>query len=112
MMKLVQQQIDRAATLDLHKTVGKIRMYAWVGAGIFFCAYIYFVGAITFSVVKERGLQQETKALISSIGTHELTYLNTQKSLTEAYATAIGFVPAPTLSFASPQRAFAWNVGR
>ena len=111
-MKILKRQIDKATALDINKTLAQIGMYAWIGAGVCFCAYLYFVGAITFSVVKERGLQQETKALISSIGSHELTYLNTQKNLTEAYATSLGFIPAPTVAFATPQRAFAWNVGR
>ncbi len=99
-------------TLDINKALKSIATYAWIASGVLFVAYLYFVGAITFSVIKERGLQQETKTLISSMGQEELKYLGLQKNLTKEYAIERGFISAPTLSFATPQRAFAWNVGR
>lgn len=99
-------------TLDINKTLKTITLYTWIAAGVLFACYIYIVGAITFSVVKERGIQQQTKTLISTMGHAEFEYLARQKSLTESYAYQQGFVAPQLVSFASPQRAFAWNVGR
>ena len=97
---------------DINKTIRSVALYTWISAGVFFACYIYFVGAITFSVIKERELQQETKTLISSMGQQELSYLTLQKSLTQEYAVRAGFITEPSISFATPQKAFAWNVGR
>lgn len=97
---------------DINKTIRSVSTYAWISAGVFFACYVYFVGAITFSVIKERGLQQDTKTLVSQMGQQELSYLTMQKSFTKEYALSAGFIPEPVLSFATPQKAFAWNVGR
>ncbi len=107
--------ISKSNTLalpDINKNLKSITFYTWVAAGILFSCYLYFVGAITFSVIKERGLQQETRTLISKMGQEELAYLSMQKKLTQDYALQSGFVNATTISFATPQKAFAWNVGR
>lgn len=112
MIRTIQNKLDNVGALDINKTLKSIAFYTWIGAGVLFSCYIYFVGAITFSVIKERGLQQDTKALISSMGQEELQYLSSQKNLTKEYALGSGFVPAPLISFATPQKAFAWNVGR
>ena len=97
---------------DINKTIRSVALYTWVLAGTCFACYLYFVGAITFSVIKERELQQDTKTLISSMGREELSYLNLQKSLTKEYAIVHGFITEPNIAFAAPQKAFAWNVGR
>ncbi len=97
---------------DINKTLKSITLYTWIAAGVLFVGYVYFVGAITFSVVKEKELQQETRALISSMGAEELEFLSAQKVLTESYAREKGFVEPSTISFAPSQRAVAWNVGR
>jgi hypothetical protein len=112
MITTIRNKFDTSGMLDINKTLKSVAFYSWVGAGVFFSCYIYFVGSITFSVIKERGLQQENKTLISSMGQEELAYLSSQKTLTKEYATQNGFVPAPLVSFATPQKAFAWNVGR
>jgi hypothetical protein len=100
------------AALDINKTLKSITFYTWIAAGVLFVGYLYFVGAITFSVIKERELQQHTRALVSSMGAQELEFLSTQKILTEQYAREKGFVEPASVSFAPSQRAFAWNVGR
>lgn len=112
MITFIKNNIDRAALLDINKTLKAITLYAWVATGIFFACYLYFVGAITFSVVKERGLATNTKTLISQMGEAELAYLSTQKELTQSYAASIGFVKPGTVAFAASKRALAWNVGR
>ena len=99
-------------TADINKTIGSLTLYTWVAAGVFFVAYLYFVGGITFSVIKERGLQQNTKALISDIGGQELQYLDSQKNLTKGYALEHGFIVSPVVSFAPSQKAFAFNARR
>lgn len=89
-----------------------IASYAWLVSGVLFVCYLYFIGAITFSVVKQRALAQETKQLISTTSVEEMRYLVAQKSLTATYATTVGFVPSSTIAYTEPMRAFAWNVGR
>ncbi len=109
MITTIKQKFD---TTDLNKTLRAITLYSWIATGVFFVGYIYFVGGITFSVIKERGLQQETKTLISDMGQQELAYLATQKNLTKGYALEHGFLVNPTVSFAPSQKAFAFNVRR
>ncbi len=112
MIAKLQHTLGNRGTFDVNKTLKSIAFYSWITAGILFTAYLYFVGAITFSVIKEKGLQQDTKALISTMGQQELQYLSAQKMLTKEYAIQAGFITANTISFAQPQKAFAWNVGR
>lgn len=97
---------------DMNKALGMISTYAWIGTGVLFMCYVYFVGSITFSIVKQQGIQSTMKTLISSMSKQELAYLQTQKTLSADYAATIGMVPATVVSFATPKRAFAWNVGR
>jgi len=97
---------------DINKIIRSVALYTWIGAGVCFACYLYFVGAITFSVIKERELQQDTKILISSMGQQELSYLTLQKSLTKEYALTSGYIGEPSVAFAISQNAFAWNVGR
>lgn len=110
MIAALQHKFD--SVTDINKTMRSVAFYTWISAGVFFACYIYFVGAITFSVIKERELQQDTKNLVSQMGQQELSYLTLQKSLTKEYAIRAGFITEPTISFATPQKAFAWNVGR
>lgn len=112
MITFIKNNMDRAALLDINKTLRSVALYAWVATGILFACYLYFVGAITFAVVKERGLASATKTLISQMGEAELTYLSSQKELTQSYAASIGFVTPGTIAFATSKRALAWNVGR
>lgn len=109
MITVLKQKID---STDINKTLKKIAFYSWITSGVFFMGYIYFVGAITFSVIKERGLQQDTKSLISDMGGEELRYLESQKDLTKGYALEHGFIVSPTVSYASSQKAFAFNARR
>lgn len=112
MINTIKQKFDGRAMLDVNKTLKTIAVYSWMSAGVLFAGYLYFVGAITFSVITERGLQQDTKTLISKMGDQELAYLSSQKTLTEDYARSAGFITTPLISFAPSQKAFAWNVGR
>lgn len=86
--------------------------YCFIGTGVLFACYLYFVGAITFSVVERQGLEESTKTLLSDISMQELTYMQAEKALTKDAAYAMGLVDASSLSFTAKQRAFAWNAGR
>lgn len=101
------QSFNEYATL-----IRRANKYLFVLAGLSFACYIYFVGAITFSVVERQGLEQSNKTLLSDISMQELMYLREEKKLTKEMAYTDGFVDAPTLSFTTRQSAFAWNAGR
>lgn len=111
MIKTIQHKIESVPMHDFNKALRTIGTYAWIGTGVLFVSYIYFVGSITFSIVKQQATQSDIKSLISSMSKQELAYLNTQKTLTENYASELGMVRATVVSFATPKRAFAWNVG-
>jgi len=111
MMATIQRTIQ-TVPFDLNKSLRSIARYAWLSAGVFFVCYLYFVGAITFSIIKEQGLQQHTKTLISSMSQQEMAYLTIQKNLTQDYAGQLGLVATTIVSFATPKQAFAWNVGQ
>lgn len=98
-------------TYDINRVFRIIRNYAWIGSGALFVSYLYFVGSITFSIVKQQDIQSEIKTLVSSMGKQELIYLQTQKKLTEEYAYSLGMTAADVVTFSAPKRAFAWNVG-
>ncbi len=86
--------------------------YCFIGAGVLFGCYMYVVGAITFSVVERKGLEETNKSLLSDIGMQELHYLSQEKQLTKAMAYSSGLVDAPSLVFTTAKRAVAWNAGR
>ncbi len=112
MIALIKHKLDTATVLDFNKALRSVALYAWISAGILFVAYLYFVGAITFSVIKEKGLKEDLKTLVSKMGEEEQRYLVAQKTLTESYALESGFVNPAQIAFALPKRALAWNVGR
>lgn len=89
-----------------------IARYAWVGTGVLFLCYSYFVGAITFSVIGQSALQSSNKALVSSMGDQERIYLQNQEQLNESYASSIGLVKGTAVAFAVAQPDVAWNVGQ
>lgn len=103
--------MNNTQSYDINKILRIIRNYAWLGTGVLFVSYLYFVGSITFSIIKQQDIQSEIKNLVSSMSKQELLYLQTQKKLTEEYAKSIGMTSAEVVSFSAPKRAFAWNVG-
>lgn len=112
MIARIKNKIESVQMQDVNKTLRIIATYAWVGTGVLFACYIYFVGSITFSIIKQRGLEQENKSLVSEMSREELAYLSVQKGMTLSHASELGLIEANTISFAAPVRAFAWNVGR
>jgi hypothetical protein len=84
--------------------------YAWMAAALLFVSYLYFVGAITFSVIKQASLAQSIKETVSQTSKEELRYLELQKRLNSGYAETNGFVSASVVSYAAPARSFAWNI--
>ena len=91
-------------------TLRTFSLYSWGVAGVLFAAYIYFVGAITFSIIMQKQLTQQNKVLVSAMGKQELAYLAKDKMLSKEYAIAQGLVPASSVAFVSAQRTFAFNV--
>lgn len=98
-------------TSNLNKIIRNVTTYMWISTGALFACYLYFIGSITFSVVKQKDIQSDIKLLISSIGKQELVYLQNQKKLTEEYANSLGLQSAKQITFSAPKKAFAWNVG-
>jgi len=113
MMTTFKQKIDSVSTTlqlgGINTSLRSITRYAWLTAGMLFACYLYFVGAITFSVIKQESLAQGIKTTISETSKEELKFLNFQKNLTESYAGLEGFVSAPVISYTAPVHSFAWN---
>lgn len=113
MMTTIKNKIETTSTLfavhDANVTLRSVARYAWLSAGVLFACYLYFVGAITFSVIKQETLSQDIKNTISEIGKYELEYLTAQKNLTEAVAFEKGFVSAEAIAYTVPASTFAWN---
>lgn len=83
--------------------------YCFIGAAALFGCYMYVVGAITFSVIERKGLEESTRTLLSDISMQELQYLGQEKGLTKQAAYSTGLVDAPSLAFTSQKRAVAWS---
>jgi hypothetical protein len=105
-------QLTHNITSDINQTLRTISKYSWVVAGVLFLGYGYFVGAITFSVVKQQTLEQSIKGLVSDISKQELSYLSAQKDLGLDTASTMGLTPTTVATYAVSRRAFAWNVER
>lgn len=85
--------------------------FFFIGSGVLFIGYLYFVGAVTFTVLHRRGLEQDLKLMTSDISRQELSFLDTQKTLTKEYAYSLGLVDPAHVSFTTPKRAVALNAG-
>ncbi len=112
MINALQNKIESLPIGEVNKTLGMVTRYAWIGTGVLFVCYSYFVGAITFSVINQRAIEQTNKTLISSMGDQERVYLQTQQHLNESYAASIGLVKGNAVAFAVAKPAVAWNVGQ
>ena len=112
-MNTLKNKIDATSMVfafhDINDTLKKVSTYAWCVAGLLFAGYLYFVGAITFSVIRQESIAQDIKTVVSEIGTEELRYLKLQKTLTESFALSQGFVSPETIAYTAPASAFAWN---
>lgn len=113
MITALKHKIESASTSialgDLNGSLRSVTKYAWLCAGALFVLYLYFVGAITFSVIKQESLAQNIKSTISQMGKEELQYLNAQKALSEDAAQLQGFVSPHLISYTVPATTFAWN---
>ncbi len=112
MIATLQNKMETVSSSDINKTLKLVTRYAWVGTGMLFLCYSYFVGAITFKVISQEALQQANKTLISSMGDQEQAYLQKQVQLNESYASSIGLVKGTAVAFAVAKPAVAWNVGQ
>ena len=105
----VLQQTKRDAD---YKTIVKSgTRFFFIASGVLFLAYLYCVGTVTFTVLARRSLEQELKVQTSEMSRQELSFLQTQKTLTKEYAREQGFVEPVAISFTAPKRALAWNAG-
>ncbi len=95
---------------DINHTLGTITRFAWLSALALFASYLYFIGAITFSVIKQESLAQNIKTYVTDMGKEELRYLELQKRLTAGYAIDQGFVTNAPIAYTVPASGFAWNI--
>ncbi len=107
----IGNKIESVPLNDVNKTLRFITRYVWIGTGVLFVCYSYFVGAITFSVINQQALEHSNKTLVSVMSNQERVYLQKQQNLTQSYATTIGLVQGTAVAFATAKPAFAWNVG-
>ncbi len=84
----------------------------WVLMGITFASYVYFVGAITFSVIERQSIEQNVRELLSDISAQELEYLALDRELTKQEARSLGLSEAKELSFSARAAGFALNAER
>jgi hypothetical protein len=112
MIATLRNKIESVPMNDVNRTLKLVTRYAWIGTGVLFVCYSYFVGAITFSVISQRAVEQKNRTLISSMSEQERMYLQSQKQLNESYASSIGLVKGTAVAFAVAKPAVAWNVGQ
>jgi hypothetical protein len=112
MIATLRNRIESVPFHDVDKALRLMTRYAWIGTGVLFICYSYFVGAITFSVINQQAITQANKTLTSAMGNQENVYLQTQQQLNESYAAGIGLVKGTPVAFAVARPAVAWNVGQ
>ncbi len=110
MITFFKKTISRTNTVDITATLRSITSYAWIGSAVLFVGYSYFVGAITFSVIKQQALEQSMRAMVSMMSRQELSYLEKQRNLSLRAATDNGLVSAPVVAYATRARALAWHA--
>lgn len=112
MMRMISQKIQENTTHADYKVIlQKGSRFFFISSGVLFLAYLYCVGAVTFTVLHRRSLEQDLKLMTSDISHQELSFLDAQKSLTKEYAYAHGFVDPSSIAFSSVKRAVALNAG-
>lgn len=104
--------MNKQSIITINATLRKCSVYTWASIGVLFALYLYFVGAITFSIITQKQLTQQNKVLVSAMSKQELQYLANDKKLTREYAVSQGFVHPDTIAFVPQARAFAFNGGR
>lgn len=110
---MINKMKNKISSIGEYKTLlQRSTKYCFLATGALFVCYLYVVGAITFSVVERKGLEESTKTLLSDISGEELKYLSKEKELTKELAFQEGFVSASSIAFTSAKRAVAWNAGR
>ena len=111
---MIKNKIQDAAlsVSEINLSLKSVTKFSWMAAGVFFVTYLYLVGAITFSVIKQESLANAIKMIVSQTSKEELMYLNLQKDLTESYAKERGYVSATSISYATAPKSFAWNTGQ
>jgi hypothetical protein len=112
MIATLRNKIETVPMNDVNKTLRLITRYGWIGSGVLFVCYSYFVGAITFTVINQRAVEESNKTLVSSMSDQERVYLKNQQQLNESYASSIGLVKGTAVAFAVARPAVAWNVGQ
>lgn len=111
-MNTFTQTINTSAvSADYKKILRSGTQFFLISSGILFLSYMYCVGAVTFTVLHRRSLEQELKLMTSDISRQELSFLNTQKTLTKEYAYSLGLVLPTHVAFTAPKRAVAFNAG-
>lgn len=100
MKQLLQQH-------PIEQLLRSFAIYTWMSVGVLLALYMYFIGAITFSIITQKQLTQDNKALVSAVGKQELQYLAKDKMLTRDYALAMGLVSAEQVAYVTSHYAVA-----
>jgi hypothetical protein len=79
-----------------------------LGSVALFALYLYFVGAITFSVVHRRNMEETIRMAASNISQEERTYLSAEKTMSRDYALAQGLVAPAHITYTAPKSSVAF----
>lgn len=114
MMRTILQTIHKKGLFSDAIFLRRFVKGLWVFIGVTFASYLYFVGAITFSIIERQGLQQGIREIVSTISAKELTYLSIDRSLTKSEGILLGLSEAKTITFSARTigTGFAFNGNR
>lgn len=109
-MTTIQHNLQRAQHAVSHASFKRVISALTIGVSVLFALYVYLVGALTFSVITQKNIQQQVKNTTSEMSRVELAYLAQEKSLTKEYAKSIGFVENPTIAYTDSTHGLALNT--
>lgn len=110
MTKTITNNIQKVQSAISQSTFKRIVSALSVSVGVLFVGYIYLVGALTFSVIEQKNVEQNLKKTTAAIGNVELTYLATSRGLTKDYAKSLGFVESPQVAYTDMTHGLAINT--
>ena len=110
MTNTITHNIQKVQSAISQSTFKRIVSALSVSVGVLFVGYIYLVGALTFSVIEQKNVEQNLKKTTAAIGNVELAYLATSRSLTKDYAKSLGFVETPQIAYTDMAHGLAINT--
>ena len=109
MTTYIQKNIEKAQNAVPHSVFKKIVSSLVVSVSGLFVIYLYLVGALTFSVIEQKNVEQNLKKTTSAMGTVELSYLGQERGLTKEYAHSLGFVDYSQVAYTDMTHGLAIN---